>query len=561
MAHLFKINDSPPLEPSRSQADEETPLLRDQDPSKPSQVDDVVQATDEQTVIVEEPSNKRLVVTLCSIYVGVFLGALDSTIIATLSAPISTSFNSLSLLSWLASAYLIANAACQPLSGRLTDIFSRGTGLVVSNILFAAGNLICGLAASEWTMIAGRVVAGMGGGGLMAISTFVASDLVPLRKRGLIQGLGNVCFGTGAGLGGLFGGWVNDVWGWRWAFLAQVPLVIISGILVFFTVNIPPKTSSKSKLSRVDFLGAFSLTITLVLLLLGLNSGGNIVPWTHPLVLTSLPLSFISLLGFVYIEAHIASEPVIPVRLLLNRTVAAACLTNWFMTMVCFMVTFYIPLFFQISGLSTTAAGTRLIPQSIGASVGSLGSGLIMNHTGKYKVLGLGVVSLLMVGTGLLSTLTFESPNWQAFVFLLMTGTGYGGMLTVTLLAVIAAVSHEHQAVVTSATYAFRSTGSTIGITIASAVYQNLLSSSLHARFNGRKGAEDEIKRIRDDLEELKRLPKGWHDGVYESYSIALRGVFVTALGISVLGLLCTCFIRQHTLHKSIARRDSQTSN
>jgi len=345
-----------------SRADEETPLLRD-DPPKSIQDND---QPAEQTIIAEEISTRRLVVVLGSIYVGVFLGALDSTVIATLSAPISTSFNSLSLLSWLASSYLIANAACQPLSGRLTDIFSRRTGLVVSNILFAAGNLMCGLAQDEWSMIAGRVVAGMGGGGLMAISTFVGSDLVPLRKRGIIQGIGNLCFGTGAGLGGIFGGWINDTWGWRTAFLVQVPFVIMSGILVWWVIDIPPKKSEKSTLSRIDFLGAFTLVLTLVLLLLGLNSGGNIVPWTHPLVLVSLPLSAVSLCAFIYIEAYVAPEPVIPVRLLLNQTVAAACLCNWFATMVAYMVIFYIPIFFQVKGLSTPAAGARLIRQSMG---------------------------------------------------------------------------------------------------------------------------------------------------------------------------------------------------
>jgi len=267
-------NDDPsPIVPPRP--DEETPLLNDS----------ISQPTEEQTILADEPSNTRLVITLLTIWIGVFLGALDATIIATLSAPISTSFNSLSLLSWLASAYLIANAAFQPLSGRLTDIFGRRTGLVVSNTLFALGNLLCGLAKNEWMMILGRVVAGAGGGGLMTIATFICSDLVPLRKRGLIQGFGNVVFGTGAGLGGVFGGWVSDTWSWRWAFLAQVPLVIVSAILVHMIVKIPPKVSTKSKLSRIDFLGAFSLTVTLVLFLLGLNSGGNVVPWNHPLVL------------------------------------------------------------------------------------------------------------------------------------------------------------------------------------------------------------------------------------------------------------------------------------
>lgn len=541
--------------------DEETPLLRGESTTKPSPSNDNVdQPSTEQTPLPEEISTRRLVLILGTIYVGVFLGALDSTIIATLSAPISTSFNSLSLLSWLASAYLIANAACQPLSGRLTDIFSRRAGLVVSNILFAAGNLICGLATSEWSMIAGRVVAGMGGGGLMAISTFVGSDLVPLRRRGLIQGIGNVCFGTGAGLGGIFGGWVNDVWGWRVAFLAQVPLVVVSGILVWWVVDVPAKKSEKSKLSRVDFLGAFTLTLTLVLLLLGLNSGGNVVPWTHPLVLTSLPLSALALGAFVYVELYVASEPVIPVRLLLNQTVAAACLCNWFMTMVLFIVTFYIPIFFQVKGFSATRAGVRLIPQSVGASIGSLGCGLIMNRTGKYRVLAIVVLASMCVGTGLLATLDFEHPDWPGYIYQFLVGFGYGGSLTVTLLAVISAVAHEHQAVITSATYAFRSTGSSIGITIGSAVYQNLLVSSLHQKFDGREGAEKEIRRIRDSFDELKHLPHGWKEGVLESYEMALRAVFLTALGLGVLGFVSGAFMKQHVLHKNLARRGSGSS-
>lgn len=267
----------------------------------------------------EELSTGKLLLVMGSIWFGTFLAALDSTIIATLSAPISASFNSLSLLSWLASAYFIANAALQPLSGRLTDILSRRTGLIFSNIFFAAGNLICGLATEEWVMIFGRVVAGMGGGGLTAISTFVGSDLIPLRRRGVWQGFGNICFGVGAGLGGVFGGWINDTWGWRTAFLVQVPLSVVSGIVVAFTIIIPVKQSSKTALRRIDFLGATTLITTLVLLLVGLNSGGNVVPWNHPLIYTTLPLSLLSLTLFIYVESNHASEPVIPVKLLLNR--------------------------------------------------------------------------------------------------------------------------------------------------------------------------------------------------------------------------------------------------
>ncbi|KAL8788295.1 MAG: hypothetical protein Q9195_007351 [Heterodermia aff. obscurata] len=180
---------------------------------------------------------------------------------ATLAAPIATEFNSLSLLAWLATGFLVGQAATQPLSGKLTDIFSRQWGLVVSNCLFAMGNIICGLAQENSTMIVGRVVAGVGGGCLNTIATIIASDLIPLRQRGLWQGIGNVFWGLGNGLGGLFGGYMDDTWNWRIAFLAQTPLTVASLVIIGYQFkNIESSTpriidKSRSLLSRVDFLG------------------------------------------------------------------------------------------------------------------------------------------------------------------------------------------------------------------------------------------------------------------------------------------------------------------
>ncbi|MCJ1224382.1 hypothetical protein MMC12_001027 [Toensbergia leucococca] len=510
---------------------------------------------DDVPVVEEDPSTAKLLLVLGSIWIGVFLAALDSTIIATLSAPISTSFNSLSLLSWLASAYLISNAALQPLSGRLTDILSRRTGLLFSNLFFALGNLICGLATSEGVMILGRVVAGMGGGGLNAISTFVASDLVPTRKRGVWQGFGNIVYGTGAGLGGVFGGWINDVWGWRVAFLVQVPLTIISGIMIWFTIRIPVKQTDESPWKRIDFLGAFLLILTLVTLLLGLNSGGNIVPWTHPLVLTTLPLSVVFLAIFIYVENTQASEPIIPVKLMLNRTVISACLTNWLTTMCVFSILFYGPIYFQVKGLSTTQAGARLIPQSIGVAVGSISSGFIMKWTGRYYILSVCSQAIFMVAIIIVSTFTLTTPAWEPFIAFFLAGVGYSGMLTITLIALIASVSHKDQAVITSASYAFRSTGSSIGITIASAVFQNILNMELWSRFGGREDAAEMIQKLRDNLDEIKKLPPEWKAGVMDVYMDALRGVFLTTLGIAILGTLCSLFMKEYKLHDNLARK------
>ena len=504
--------------------------------------------------LAHEPSTRELVLVMSGVWTGTFLAALDSTIIATLSAPISASFNSLSLLSWLASAYLIANAALQPLSGRLTDILSRRTGLIFSNVFFCAGNLICGLATTEWVMILGRVVAGMGGGGLTAISTFVASDLIPLRRRGVWQGFGNISFGVGAGVGGVFGGWINDVWGWRNAFLIQVPLTVVSGLLAWFLIDIPIKQIEKSAWKRIDVMGAVTLVATLLLLLLGLNSGGNVVPWTHPLVLTSLPLSAVFLGLFIYVESTYAEEPIIPVRLLLDRTVLSSCLTNWFTTMSIFSLLFYAPIYFQVKGLSTTQAGLRLVPESLGGACGSISTGLVMRRTGRYYFLTVIILSIFVVSLSVVSTFNLETPAWESIIALFFAGFGYSGMLTVTLLALISAVEHSNQAVITSASYAFRSTGSAIGITISSAVFQNILKLELWDRFGDREGAATIIGKLRDSLEEIQHLPLSWKADVMDVYMDALRGVFLTMLGLAVIGLSVSLAMREHKLHSNLAR-------
>ncbi|KAI7762808.1 hypothetical protein LZL87_008249 [Fusarium oxysporum] len=512
----------------------------------------------ESTSLKDEPSTRYLVAVFGSIFIGVFLAALDTTIVATLSVPISNTFGSLTLVSWLGSSYLIANAAFQPLSGRLTDIFSRRSGLVVCNVLFGLGTLLCGVATSKWTLLAGRVVGGMGGGGLNAITAFVASDLVPLRRRGVIQGLVHICYGVGAGVGGLFGGWINDLWDWRTAFLSRVPLIAISTILVSITLNdAPTKHNNKSRLSRVDFSGAFTLSLTLILLLLGLNSGGNLVAWSHPLVLVSLSLSVAAAGAFVLVESKWATEPIIPMHLLLDQTVLAACLMNCLVTMILFMATYYVPIFFQVNGYSTTDAGLRLLPQSVGTALSSLTCGFIMKRTGRYRTLGMAVIACSALGFVGLSTMTIQTSTPLVLIYVFLVGMGYGGMLSVSLLATVAAVSHDDQAVATSANYAFRSIGSTIGVTIASVVYRNLLQHDLHQRFDSNEGSSKIIKRILDSLDELKRLPDGWSNGVYKSYEISLRGVFLTGLGVAVLGLVAASFIKEHRLHHTIPRADN----
>ncbi|KAI4850874.1 putative major facilitator superfamily transporter [Aureobasidium sp. EXF-8845] len=546
------------LPPSPLDDDEQRPLLDAAHPDHGT-IDPRIEGEEDGDIEVpDEPTSAKVIVIMLCLWTGSFWAAMDSTVVATLASPISRNFHSSTLLSWIATGYLIANAAIQPLSGKMSDIYGRKAGIVFASTFFAIGTLICGLATSAPMMIVGRVVAGTGGGCLNTISTFIASDLIPLRKRGLWQGFANLIYGTGMGLGGIFGGLMNDHLNWRWAFYVQVPFIVIAGLLGWFFVDIPVKEGNAiERIKRVDFLGAITLCTALVLLLLGLNSGGNIVPWNHPLVYISLPLSGLALATFIYIEAKVAKEPVIPVHLLLHRTVASACLTNWFLTMAVYALFYYVPIYFQIvQGLSATAAGTRLVPQSIGTAFGSLGAGILMRATGKYYWLSTFALSVYIAAAILIAvTFTAGVNGALPFIWLFVSGTAYGAMLTVTLLALLSAVGHEHQAVITSASYAFRSTGSTIGITIASAVFQNKLSAGLHARFGHLPDAEETIKRIRDDVGDISFLPRGWEKGVKETYIESLGGVWVVVVVLAGLAGVVGLFMKEHTLHNKLSRK------
>ena len=522
----------------------------------------------------EELSTRQLLAISGSTYLGILLAALDGTMVATLTASISGSFDSLRLLAWLASAYYIANSVLQPLSGKLTDIYGRRTGLVFCNILFCAGNLICGLAQSESTIIAGRVVAGLGGGGLNAIPLFITNDLVPLRRRGVWQGFNNICFGVGSGLGGVFGGWINDTIGWRAAFLILVPLTILSCLLVTFFVKLPTKDIDEDiddKWQRVDVKGSLFLTTAIILLLFGLNSGGNTLPWLHPLVLASLILSGLLFVCFGYIEAYHALEPIIPIRLLLNQTVLSACLTSWFFSMAQLALTFYSPLFFQLQRRTAQQAGLLLIPTSVGAAVGGVLTGIIIRATGRYYLLNLVIQLLFLLPLGIATTFDLSTPVAWPIVCFFSTGLAYAGKLTVTVTALIAAVEHRHHAVVTSASYACRATGSSIGIAVCSLVFQNVLHNQLSANFStdrtgvGKHGkenlttpeAESIIRRLRDNLSEIWRLPnEDWVIRAEDAYVRSLRAVFWTIFALGAAGTVASLFLREGKLHRSIARRD-----
>lgn len=482
---------------------------------------------------------------------------------ATLAAPIATSFNSLTMFAWLTTAYLIGQAASQPLSGKLTDIYSRRSGILLSNLLFALGNVLCGVAPNEWIMILGRVIAGLGGGGLNTISTLICNDLVLPRRRGLWQGIGNLFWGVGNGLGGFFGGFLNDTIGWKPAFWLQVPLTIISMIMIWINYDCEDEThvrsvavKGKSAMSRVDFFGSLSLILTLVALLLGLTSGGNIVPWSHPIVLVSLPLAAVFAGIFIVVEEKVAQEPILPLRLLNDRTVLCSCLTNWFFNLAVYTTLFYLPVFYEIRNVSTRASGAVLVSFSLSFSLGSLGAGAVILRTGRYRLLLQLTLVLLLIGAAVACTNSLTSPLWTPLIELFCVGISFGSMLTVTLVAFTSAVKIEDQAVVTSLSYIFRSTGSVLGLAFSSTIFQNVLVQALRSRLAD-SHANELARRLRDSIDALKDLPFEDQLLARMSYILSLRAVFASTVVSAVLALICGLLVKELPLHTTVTKSDA----
>ncbi|KAI4252525.1 MAG: hypothetical protein LQ352_004243 [Teloschistes flavicans] len=559
--------------------DEESPLLpkhgcQDQD----SQTSTLVAGSNEKL------SRSKTLWIMSSIWIGTFVAGLgeyhsdtlhlltlafniqcpDGTVMATLAAPIATSFNSLPLLAWLATAFLIGQAATQPLSGKLTDIFSRQWGLIISSVIFASGNIICGLAGEEWTMILGRLIAGIGGGSVNAIATILISDLIPLRQRGIWQGINNVFWGLGHGLGGIFGGYINDTWDWRVAFLTQVPFTLVSLLIVcalFKDIRSqgPQKTlDSPSSFSRVDFLGGFLLVATLVLFLLGLTTGGNIVPWTHPLPSASLPTAALLFYAFIYVEQKVAREPILPLHFLYDRTVLSACLTNGLFHMAIYTFVFYVPILYHVRGVSTTQAGAALIPFSFGLPLGSLIAGAIATRTGRFRYLLWAILVMMLASAIATCTITPSTPLWLPRVYMGSIGIATGGMLVATLLAVLTSVDESEQALVTSLSFVFRSTGAVVGLVVASAVYQQVLEKDLWDHIGGLNDAADVIKGVRESLDYVATLPQQTQAMVLKSYMLALNATFKTTAAFTAVALVCGLFVRDLELQSSTVREEAE---
>lgn len=327
---------------------------------------------------------------------------------------------------------------------------------------------------------------------------------------------------------------MSDAFGWRSAFMPLVPVSVAAGIAI---IVILPRAAShelsfRQKLKRVDFSGAFMLVAALALLLVGLDVVESHKAKTLPTIL--ITLSALCMALFVLVEGWYAREPVVPPRLLLNRTLLAACVAALFSSMMFYTLMYYVPLYLQLKGARPSEVGLWLLSEPIGGGTGSLLAGVFTRVTGQYGILNIVAPALMVAGCVGFFTSGLGTAFILASIFLLLNGLGFGARQTVLLLGLLSAVDHAEHAPATSIMYAFRSSGATIGLSVASLVFRHGLGSS-------------DV----DDALQCRHGEDHCH-GLQLNYMHALKRVFLLALMFASCSFVCGLFMENKSLPTSI---------
>ncbi|KAF8885361.1 major facilitator superfamily-domain-containing protein [Infundibulicybe gibba] len=466
----------------------------------------------------------------------------DLSLFAPAYAAIGSELKQLQNTSWIATAYLLTMTSFQPLYGKLSDIFGRKACLILAYSIFALGSLLCGLSRTMNELIAGRAIAGIGGGGMSTIVSIIISDVVPLRARGTWQGIINIIFSTGAAAGAPLGGFITDGIGWRWAFLIPVPVTLLAILAVSLALHLPKTTTSdfKTKIKRVDFGGALALVLAVFFLLFGLDRGGNISWQDHATIAALVAFVIMSVL-FALVEMKYAREPFAPKRIIANGSLLGSYLTNFFGVAAGVSMVFHVSLYLQaVQGKTASQTSLWLVSSVAGGLAGSLAGGIMIQATGKfYKIILVSQIGLL-AGTITMALVTGVLVQSQI-------GIGIGGGITTCLVALIANAGSADQAIATAVSYLFRSLGSVVGLSVGSMLIQSSLKSSLRRKLAG-SDVDEIVRRVRESLTYVDQLDPATRAIVRGAYEQAIHVTFWFTAIMAACSVVSAIFIKEKPL-------------
>ncbi|KAI0729744.1 iron permease [Fomitopsis betulina] len=498
-----------------------------------------------------QPRDVRFWLVFLGIGISVMITALELSAVSVALPTIIQDLHGSSFI-WVGSAYTLAGAAFIPLSGGLAQIFGRRIVILSSLTIMALGSALCGSAKTMTSLIAGRAVQGLGGGGISTTTAIIVSDLVPLKERGLYNGLIGIGWAVASGIGPIVGGALAHHKQWRWLFYLNIPICGVAGLIMvlFLRVQTPPGTLGE-KLRRIDWIGTFLVIASTAACVIGLTWSGVQYAWTSAPVLVPLILGLVGLGIFIVYERVFPVHPLVPSVLLSTLTGISGYVQTFVMPVVFIGIVYYMPVYLQAcKGASAIGSGVDVLSFSlILAPVGLLG-GALVTRTGSYRPPLWFAWVVLMVGVGLFILLDADSPLRHTIGFLVPSALGIGILAFSTYFPVLAPL-HVSQNGLAIAFFMFlRNFAMVWGVTIGGTVLQNELHKHLPASFTSQFPQGTEIAYA--TIPAISSLPEPLRTEVRVAFATSLRTVWEVLLAVSSLGLVASLLMKALPLHSAV---------
>ncbi len=475
------------------------------------------------------------------------LASLSQTVLSTALPTIVGALDGADHIMWVITAYLLSSTIMMPILGRLSDQLGRKFVLLAAIFVFTAGSLLGAVAWDMNVLIVSRVIQGLGGGGLMVLSQAAIADVVPVRDRGKYMGFLGAAFAFSSVVGPLLGGWFTEGPGWRWTFWINVPLGALAFIVTAIMLTNPPKNKEKS---TQDYLGMALLAGTTTAIVLMCTWGGHQYDWLSPQIIGLGVLSLLGAAAFVLAERR-AVEPIIPMSLFKDRNFNLTTIGAIVLGIAMFGSISYMPTYLQMSmGVSATSAGLMMISMMGGLLVTSIGTGIIISRTGRYRIYPIVGAILMMAGLFLLSTLEVESPRPLVEFYLAILGIGVGLGMQVLTLIVQNSFPHALVGTATAANNYFRQVGATLGSAVVGSVFTSRLIASLTSNLPESSGTGFNTNALQPEM--LDQVPEFVRDIIVQSYNEALMPIFLGLVPLLLISVVALCFIKEVPLARTL---------
>ncbi|KAI5263015.1 MFS general substrate transporter [Aureobasidium subglaciale] len=543
-----------PLAVPQDTAEQETaPLL-----SQENINDDLETHQQDSVSESQQDQPKRSVFGIISVLlIGVFVSQADTTLVFATYAHITSEFIKLGGGSWIDGSWIVtsfglATCATQPMYGRLSQIFGRKPILQISYTLFLVGTAVAGIARNMEQMIVGRVIQGAGSAGMVSMVSILLTDLVPLHEVAAYRSYVNVFSTVGRSCGGLIGGFLTQTIGWRWAFIGQCPLLLLSIVLVWWKLEEPQhdvelKQSIWTKLKRIDIVGAFFMSVAILAGITALDLGSK--KSSSAVVIILAVIGVIAAILFALTEKFWAKEPIFPLELLGKDAVITSYSIIFIQTGIQVALMFLVPLYFQVTAnASMGEAGAHLVPAVFGNTLGGLAVGAWIKRTGRYKPPTVLASLSAMLCFSLLLILWRGHTSTAGSLVIFFGGCASGMANSAVFVGLTAGVEKTQIAIATTGMYLSANISMVVGVSAASAIFHSALRSNLHRMLGRVVGGEEIARKVLSDVAYVQTLHGPLRRLIIRAFVASFRRTFAVQIALASTALVIGILSKQRKI-------------